>query len=1107
MNKPKFYYRPYQTTKFWSPSLKEYRYYKNTKCEDWIHPNVPSPGECLTIEEILNKIPKGLPKQQCPLIMRFEVTEMPGKDRVGLDKWNGTIFVDIDAQHSESLMKIKDPTKRMQFFEQLKFVLEKKHPDNFMYIEHSSSGVGIHMLFYYDCPKTREYFDKAAEYTKNILLNLSEIPGFSDAIQEFEINQDTGNKEMTLDPVYMRPYQKCFITGRDGYINVDYTGKIDKAELDKCKVKRITPIVDKTTSFSIKKVDIKGMKRTGHMDRFKLYTAVKRITPNRTECENLWCELCKHFKPYTKPGEYHTYETFIKEFDYDQIDETKADISLLSKYGIYVDDTKIYHHLHDNQYLGNVLDKLLEESPIGVSLWQAPTGSGKTTAWTDLNKKMLDEIKTNKETLVGDKNKPTLIIEPLNSIINTKYDDDVKIVIGSDKFPEKLGGYGTWVTNYNKLLDTRDGITYTLKDNVDELLEQFGLIVIDESHTIIKDKFRSNVLIPFVELINKIAETNKVILQTATPMHEEYLLNIKRTIVITKKPKCEINMSFLRFDNSGGRHYGGADLLGLVRECVEEHQKVYIYWNNADLNRLKQFRAIYDDPEKVAIYHKANKGDISMERIDKYHVLSSKNYHGDEEIEEYDYDVLLSSVYFGVGNDLNDVEDACVIIIGNNSWQEDIQAIGRFRNSKHIDVIEILRPYDYEYLFETSKHTKKFDTILFERRRRNSALYVDKKNRSALTVQRAACKLVDETYIRALSIMEAADEYDTSFKTKLKMLTDPYYGINVDKDFEQFLDYDDEDVENSKEYWKSVTEIRNKLKRDIVMGMHIEQSVIDADPKLRNFNKLYKRLKRLGVNKILDVKYIVQSSKFNILKLFCDLFEKFKNRGSNYTNKDFDYAELAAMLWLTKQKFEEKTVEMFGGEMPDKTYKFILAYVMFVSRCNKDWNDYKLMADHYKKFHWNASLFIAMPEELIDMFWHTGEYDALQEFIDNCLMPDDMLGVKTSRAKVTCLDDIFAQLKTNAIYLLDNSKEIIYTVKRCCKISGVSEKINKSEAGKAGGKAGVKKCVILKAMPDKTLFKYGLNVGDEFESCDELRKHISVGKSTISAWRDKKWIE
>ena len=162
---------------------------------------------------------------------------------------------------------------------------------------------------------------------------------------------------MTLDPVYMRPYQKCFITGRNGYINADYTGKIDKAELDKCKVKRITPIVDKTASYSIRKVDIKGMRRTKHMERFRLYTAVKRITPNRTECENLWRELCKGFEPYSKPGEYHTYDTFIKEFNYDSIDETKADISILSKYGILIDDKIIYNHISDNKYLGDILDK------------------------------------------------------------------------------------------------------------------------------------------------------------------------------------------------------------------------------------------------------------------------------------------------------------------------------------------------------------------------------------------------------------------------------------------------------------------------------------------------------------------------------------------------------------------------------------------------------------------------------------------------------------------------------------------------------------------------------------------------------------------------------
>ena len=48
----------------------------------------------------------------------------------------------------------------------------------------------------------------------------------------------------------------------------------------------------------------------------------------------------------------------------------------------------------------------------------------------------------------------------------------------------------------------------------------------------------------------------------------------------------------------------------------------------------------------MAVYHKRNTGEESMERIAKYHRLKYKGYD-----DNYEYDVLLSSVYFGVGNE------------------------------------------------------------------------------------------------------------------------------------------------------------------------------------------------------------------------------------------------------------------------------------------------------------------------------------------------------------------------------------------------------------------------------------------------------------------------
>lgn len=1095
MNKPHFYYRPYQTTKFWSPSLKTYCSYSSTKCEDWIHPNVPSPGECLTIEEILNKMPKGLSKEKCPLIMRFEVTEMPGKCRVDFDKWNGTIFVDIDAQHSKSLMKIKDPTKRMQFFEQLKFVLEKKHPDNFMYIEHSSSGAGIHMLFYYDCPRTREYFDKAAEYTKNLLLNLPELPGFSEAIQEFEINPDTGNKEMTLDPVYMRPYQKCFLTGRDGYINADYTGKIEKAELDKCKVKRITPIVDNTASYSIRKVDIKGMKRTGHMDRFKLYTAVKRITPNRTECENLWCELCKGFKPYTKPGEYHAYETFIKEFDYDQIDETKADISLLSKYGIYVDDKKIYHHLRDDEYLGDILDKLLEETPIGVSIWQAPTGSGKNTCWINYNKRILaTEI---------DKHKPILIVEPLNSINMTKYekDENIDVYIKSKRFPEKIEGYKMCATNYNKLLRKNIDGNWVVREDAEQFLSQFELIVIDESHILTKDNFRSDIIVKFINTTKQVSRKIKIILQTATPMAEKELFEnlVQRHFIITKKSNKTINLNFLRYDNRNGGNFSITDLILKVRKNAEKGILTYIYYNNAALNTLKKFRELYGKPDKTAIFHKENEDDISMKRIKEYHVMDSKNYKGDDMIDEYKYDVLLSSVYFGVGNDLNDEQDACVIIVGNNTWQEDIQAIGRFRNSKHIDVSIILRTFEYNMFNNNKGYMPKIKQEIEDKYRNNRELFKDRTIRElSVIINKKTWHMTTEEDVRPVSVMQAYDKYCSLYEVKIKNLSDPYYGINVKPDFEQFLDVEDVDETKLEEF---NDKCKNVIKREKINMLHeiYNYDIINKYPTLVEFKSFVRQLINNGVVIKFGESFCVEAKNQKMLKCFCKYFRKLKAR-------TVDYAELLALLFFVEQDNSNEYQKGISYKLTKRRYNSITAYMMFETLKNKNVDKLPgrmLSTSYYTDFYAECKLFEAMPDEMIDMFYSTNSVKenvtldnaAIIEFFDESGQNVDL---DLNDVRIHSTRDIMKQCQHNKAYASENNAQFDRIVRYCLNICNAA----KIENGAKGGKSGVKQVIVL-----KDIDKYKLKVGDSYESVKELCDKVGITKPTAKRWKDSGKIE
>ena len=58
----------------------------------------------------------------------------------------------------------------------------------------------------------------------------------------------------------------------------------------------------------------------------------------------------------------------------------------------------------------------------------------------------------------------------------------------------------------------------------------------------------------------------------------------------------------------------------------------------------------------------------------------------------------------------------------------------------------------------------------------------------------------------------------------------------------------------------------------------------------------------------------------------------------------------------------------------------------------------------------------------------------------------------------------------------------------------------------AGGKK-TKKVVIASTMPESKRSKYGLQVGDEFDSCSSLAERCGVSKDAISKWIKKGWIE
>lgn len=1074
----KFYFQSYKKGKYYSQ--KSHSYYTSTDIGNqvWLSPTELCHGEQLDLYEIKRRINPNVPKTERNIIQRFNnTTQFTLKENVPYSKWNGIIFADLDLGHSKTfLLKIdavKDndgkivsynKEKNNTFYEALYEILSNIIPNNFYMIEHSSSGIGVHIMFYYDVEKTEENFIKCAEFSKRILLDKISnneygiIEDFNIIIREYE------GVQKVLDPIIERAYQKCYITGIDWHINEFINGDITIDELDKIEIKKR---VKDISSYDIVSFNINSNKKwlTDHNERFFLYTALKKSTRSEAELNTYWYEICKHFELYKD----YTYKKFCNEFNYNGIKAEEGRIEILKKYGIEVDKSKNHIDL-GNGYLGDKRDMILKLIQIGITLLKAPTGSGKTKIWTDLNKELMNEIMNMQM--------PILIVEPLNSIINTKYDSDVITITGSKCFPKNLIGYGMYVTNYNKLLKKGYGDTWSMREDIDEFLSQFGLIVLDESHILIKDSFRCGVLIPFIESINKAASKCKIVLQTATPMNEDKIFNIDNWIICHKENTIKTKWIYRRCIND---KFNISDITCLVNYYVHNGRKVYVYWNNASLSQLNAFKSTYIDSNKVAIYHKRNTGEESMNRINKYHKLS---YNGNEDC--YEYDVLLSSVYFGVGNDLDDEQDAAVIIIGNNTWQEDIQAVGRWRNSKDVEICQIILPNEYEFINNTATEEYLLGKLISEQRSRLEKLWKDKLNKDkSVIINHKAYQITKESDIEILSIMAASDLYYSQFIVKVNSLSDDYYGYRIKPDYNKELECNADFTDANKKYWEDVKEIRDQNKMNIVNGI-IDYDVINRDTKLIKFKSLWDRLHRLEIDKILGAKYIAKSTHWDMLNCWYDYYIALKNR-------NIDYPELYALLWFRdkyNKSMDDNQIEVGNLTITEKEYYMFLAYIIFVHNKNKDSKDYNLFLNYAIPFKRNCELFLGIQEELIDMLYKTKAQSEIDISQTKEFFGDTWIDVEFEDTIIHSINDIVSQVQ-HINKEFSAIQKVFKLFFNNCSIGG------KKRSPK-------KKVTITEEFKNKE--KYNLLTGQEFESATDLAIYANVSNKCVTQWISKQWV-
>lgn len=1020
----------------------------------WENEDMPVKTEIVSFNEMIDYIREhpGDSKAHRNAVIRILSERFPIKEMVGIDCWDGVIYVDLDLQHSLLISKIP-AEKQMMLFKQLDYALSDIAPNNYFYIEHSSSSVGIHLMFYFNCDKTQHNYDRYCAWIHDIFRYRIDdyIKDFSRAV----FDEVDGKEDCVFDSVYKRPYQKLYLTTKD-MICHDVDGYCDDINVD--FVQQETKKDEVNGTFDVKHITSKKQFDTHYYDRLYVLTALKKYVGEYDKVKKLWYSFCEQLTLYDN----YTTQKFKNMLDqnWNKIKASEGHLSILKKYGFKINENKLHLHLKDNEFISDYVKDIIDFCEVGINLLVSGTGTGKTEVWKKIHELFSDILE-------APYHKPILIIEPMNSIIDSKYDkDDFVVVTGSNNFSNiDLSSYKCVITNYNHLIrKTYDG--YELIPDIDKFFSHFELIIVDESHILMKDAFRSEVLIPFMETLNKI-KTAKVIIQTATPLFEKSVLDIKKEIEVHKKEKRNIKVIYRECTEST---FSINQIICLTNYYISNKKKVYIYWKNGSLNNMKFLKSIF--PESMIVYHKRDYGSADMEQINSEHILGDTN-------------VIISSVYFGVGNDLNDcVDDAAVIIIGNNIWQEDVQAIGRWRNAKNVEACIITLPNEKDMI--NASMTSSFDyNNRFELVKKHyEFLLNDKYNRDKSELIRAkSYNIKNEDYVNYLTNMQVANEYSSQICIKNREFTK--MGYDVRETFKPLL-VNSEWLEELKTHRADIKDIRNAFFKDFLDGIY-DWGKIRKDSTIEACAKIIRTLQHNELIKYCNMDKFTKSKIMNY-GIFLRYYQK------AYVST-YDYAEVFSILWAKQHinKKDKDTYSLAGVEVSNEDYYIGVSYLIWTYYRNKSDNKENMKSFYLKEFEKTVKAFLDIPDELINrIFVRQAFDDNYNKFIE------EFLGSKLDNDEHVDKDELI-----DAICKIDIEDEHLnQTAKKIIDYYG-----DKKVRGKSGGKTSTpkKKCIVTKKF--KHPEKYNLTVGQEFDSSSDLGLYTGKSLKTVTQWRNKEWIE
>lgn len=1003
--------------------------------------------------------------------------------------WDGLIFVDIDDivdDPNAFLAKIHNELCKYNFYIASQLSFNKS---------------GFHLIFY--IPKqygTVEEYYKYAAYIYTIIFGSGLIPMenydwhnfqhhqiLKNAPHKWKINPNFKAEKLNIDDNLINSYFKSqaqhFI---DIYNRPEIDPNTEHKKLDKNR-------------YSYSYIDDSNVKDKffyfEHTDRWKLMMTLMYIYNEDT---NRVFEAAKIIMQYCEEKHGHTYSEYCRMFDvtntpYDWFRKFKekalehpetltSKIGFLEKYfNIKLSDKyNTIIQMKDNEYLLDYKNIVMNSLQPGLNFTKVPTGGGKTTFW--------DVIRPN-----------CIIIEPYGSVINDKYDSEVYKAAGTGNKVDINKDYQ--VTNYWRFIDF---VRYENKF--------YEYIIVDESHLVGMQSYRNNkknghTMIDFINALNdyhmQFPDT-KIILQTATPSNEDYFFNINNRLTFNKNLLANVNITYdyVQFLNEKDEYVNNiyASIYYLANKLHDEGRKVMIYWGNGGVNVMKAIQHIVNSLKglKCAVYHKRNDDSFDMEYIHNNRMIG-------------DFDVLICSCYFSVGCDLNDLDNAGIIIIGNNPFQEDAQCIGRFRVSKDIDVHILPERIAGIYKTDVSGTLARL-----QKKIRIENEICDLRSNSIIS---PVCNMEDAD---AYAYMECSRDYFSDIDRKFKLYDEIGYKINNTIECE----YDEENkrwlynicsdvdgismpvvtcVDDGLDIIKK--EVKSYYKTNEDMQNELYLKFCDGD---RNFRKYKSELNDRP--RLQDWVRIIEifSKHYDLDYMLHNISEK--------SMKSVTHQHLKELLkWkinLEKGKYDKIEKELIDSLISnydsnkevreDIEVWMLLYYCTWVSQSEQNIQHRYDMNSKKIYFLWNqwssrVSNILFVNAEVRNYILNYGIKD---EDIIIATIPDFLKGIYE---RPNLQESIKGYLNSK-IYKDDIKRFLNIKLAKLNKevCSAVELKTNLKSLAKTLNITGIE---ITDKFNSKKLEKYALRVGMRFETQKMLADKLNLNKQTLTQWKSKGWIK